>query len=96
MSELTKIVLTERDMPTHWYNLNADLPAAGVELPPPLHPGTLEPAGPDDLAPLFPMALIGQEVSQEREIEIPDEDAEKITRVKEAIDYIEKNAEKKK
>jgi tryptophan synthase beta chain len=73
MAELTKIVLSEQDMPTHWYNINADLPAAGVELPPPLHPGTLKPIGPDDLAPLFPMALIAQEVSTERYIEIPDE-----------------------
>lgn len=73
MSELTKIVLSERDMPTHWYNINADLPAAGVELPPPLHPGTGQPIGPADLAPLFPMALIEQEVSTERYIEIPDQ-----------------------
>ncbi|MEZ4557311.1 MAG: TrpB-like pyridoxal phosphate-dependent enzyme [Caldilineaceae bacterium] len=73
MSELTKVVLSERDMPTHWYNINADLPAAGIELPPPLHPGTGQPLGPADLAPLFPMALIEQEVSTERYIEIPDE-----------------------
>lgn len=73
MSDLTKIVLSEEDMPTHWYNINADLPAAGVELPPPLHPGTGQPLGPQDLAPLFPMALILQEVSQERYIEIPDQ-----------------------
>lgn len=73
MSDLTKIVLTERDMPTHWYNINADLPAAGVTLPPPLHPGTHQPLGPADLAPLFPMALILQEVSTDRYIEIPDE-----------------------
>ncbi len=73
MSDLTKIVLTERDMPTHWYNINADLPAAGVELPPPLHPGTKQPVGPEDLAPLFPMALIEQEVTTERYVEIPDE-----------------------
>jgi len=73
MSDLTKIVLSERDMPTHWYNINADLPAAGITLPPPLHPGTGQPIGPSDLAPLFPMALIQQEVSAERYIEIPDE-----------------------
>ncbi len=73
MTEFTKIVLTERDMPTHWYNINADLPAAGVEMFPPLHPGTGEPIGPADLAPLFPMALIAQEVSAERYIEIPDQ-----------------------
>ncbi|MCC6168485.1 MAG: TrpB-like pyridoxal phosphate-dependent enzyme [Caldilineaceae bacterium] len=73
MRELTKIVLSEQDMPTHWYNINADLPVAGIELPPPLHPGTKQPIGPADLAPLFPMALIMQEVSADRYIEIPDE-----------------------
>ena len=73
MAELNKIILSERDMPTHWYNINADLPAAGIQLPPALHPGTGQPLGPGDLAPLFPMALIMQEVSQERYIEIPDE-----------------------
>jgi tryptophan synthase beta chain len=64
-----KFVLTERELPTHWINLMADLPG---DAPPPLHPGTRNPAGPDDLAPLFPMALILQEVSAESEIEIPD------------------------
>jgi tryptophan synthase beta chain len=57
-------------MPTAWYNLTPDLPTPP---PPPLHPGTLQPAGPDDLAPLFPMALIMQEVSQDPYIEIPEE-----------------------
>ncbi len=57
-------------VPSHWYNLNADFPEP---LPPALHPGTREPLGPEDLAPLFPMALIMQEVSTERYIEIPDE-----------------------
>jgi tryptophan synthase beta chain len=65
-----KIVLSEREIPTHWYNIAADLPEP---LAPPLHPGTGNPIGPDDLAPLFPMALIGQEMSAERTIEIPDE-----------------------
>jgi tryptophan synthase beta chain len=55
-------------VPTHWYNLAADLPSP---VPPALHPGTKEPLGPADLAPLFPMALIMQEVSTERYIEIP-------------------------
>ena len=64
-----KFVLSEQDIPTHWVNLMPDLPGDPA---PPLHPGTKEPAGPDDLAPLFPMALIGQEVSAEPEIEIPD------------------------
>jgi len=72
MSRQKKVILNESEMPTHWYNLNADLPAAGVELSPPLHPGTGQPIGPDDLAPLFPMSLILQEVSAERYIEIPE------------------------
>src|SRR6188768_2142556 len=65
----TKFVLDESRIPRSWYNIAADLP---VPPSPPLHPGTHQPLGPDDLAPLFPMALIGQEVSQEREIEIPE------------------------
>ena len=66
----TKYLLDENKIPTSWYNIVADLP----EPPPPvLHPGTKEPIGPDDLAPLFPMALIMQEVSGERSIEIPEE-----------------------
>jgi tryptophan synthase beta chain len=66
----TKIVLDENDIPTHWYNVVPDLshPPSPV-----LHPGTGQPIGPADLAPLFPMALIGQEVSQDKTIEIPDE-----------------------
>jgi tryptophan synthase beta chain len=68
--DTVKYVLTEDRMPTHWYNLAADLP---TPLAPPLHPGTGQPLGPADLAPLFPMALIMQEVSAERSIEIPDE-----------------------
>jgi len=55
-------------VPTHWYNLAADLPSP---VPPALHPGTRQPLTPDDLAPLFPMALIGQEVTTERYVEIP-------------------------
>ncbi len=66
----TKFILDEKAMPTSWYNIQADLPEP---LPPPLHPATKKPLGPDDLAPLFPMALIMQEVSQERYIEIPEE-----------------------
>ena len=68
MSETVKYLLDEDRMPRHWYNLAADLPKP---LPPVLHPGTGNPIGPDDLAPLFPMSLIAQEVSTEREIEIP-------------------------
>jgi tryptophan synthase beta chain len=66
----TKIVLDEKDIPTKWYNIQADLK---TPLAPPLHPGTGQPIGPQDLAPLFPMELIKQEVSRERWIEIPDE-----------------------
>ncbi len=69
MSKKTKYLLTEKDIPKAWYNIQADLPQP---LPPVIHPGTGEPVGPDDLAPLFPMELIAQEVSQERWIEIPD------------------------
>ncbi len=65
-----KYVLDEKDMPTAWYNIQADLPSP---LPPPLHPGTHQPLGPADLAPLFPMELIKQEVSTERYIDIPEE-----------------------
>jgi tryptophan synthase beta chain len=68
-SQNVKFVLGERDIPTHWLNLMADLPPGG---PPPLHPGTRQPAGPDDLAAIFPMSLILQEVSTDAEIEIPD------------------------
>jgi tryptophan synthase beta chain len=65
----TKFVLDEDRIPRAWYNIAADLP---VPVPPPLHPGTGMPLGPADLEPLFPMALILQEVSTDREIEIPD------------------------
>ncbi len=65
-----KIHLSESEMPTTWYNIVADLPEPP---PPPLHPGTLEPATPDDFAPLFPMALIEQEATTERFVEIPGE-----------------------
>ena len=65
----TKYVLDEREMPRAWYNIIPDLPHP---LAPVLHPGTRQPVGPDDLAPLFPMGLILQEVSTERYIEIPE------------------------
>ena len=68
--EQTKFILDEKDMPTSWYNIQADLPEP---LPPVLHPGTRQPITPGDLAPLFPMELIKQEVSAERYIEIPEE-----------------------
>jgi tryptophan synthase beta chain len=66
--EATKFLLPESAIPTHWYNVAADMPSPAQ---PPLHPGTGEPIGPDDLAPLFPMALILQEVSTDAEMEIP-------------------------
>ncbi len=69
MVERTRFLLDEDKIPRAWYNIAADLP---VPQAPPLHPATHQPLGPTDLAPLFPMALIMQEVSQEREIEIPD------------------------
>ena len=69
MTDKTKYLLEEDRMPKAWYNLAADLP---VPLPPPLHPGTGQPIGPDDLAPIFPMAVIAQEVSTERWIDIPE------------------------
>jgi tryptophan synthase beta chain len=66
----TKIQLPESAIPTHFYNIAADL---RTPLPPPLHPGTRQPIGPDALAPIFPMGLIAQEVSTARWVEIPDE-----------------------
>ena len=69
MSNQVKYVLQESEMPQQWYNIIPDLPAPP---PPPLHPGTHQPVGPDDLAPLFPTALIMQEVSGDRHITIPE------------------------
>ncbi|HUG83093.1 MAG TPA: TrpB-like pyridoxal phosphate-dependent enzyme, partial [Euzebya sp.] len=66
----TKILLEESEIPRRWYNVIPDLPSPP---PPPLHPGTHQPIGPDDLAPLFPMDLIMQEVTTERYVDIPDE-----------------------
>jgi tryptophan synthase beta chain len=70
MSDEVKYVLDESGLPEDWYNLAADLPEP---LPPVLHPGTGQPIGPDDLAPLFPMQIILQEVSTDRHIAIPEE-----------------------
>jgi tryptophan synthase beta chain len=67
--DTVKFQLPEERIPKQWYNIQADLPKG---LPPVLHPGTLQPVGPADLAPLFPMSLIMQEVSQERQIDIPE------------------------
>ncbi|HET9899440.1 MAG TPA: TrpB-like pyridoxal phosphate-dependent enzyme [Streptosporangiaceae bacterium] len=69
MTNQVKYILGESEMPRQWYNIVPDLPAPP---PPPLHPGTKEPVGPDALAPLFPMALILQEVSGDRHIAIPE------------------------
>ncbi|WP_419917981.1 TrpB-like pyridoxal phosphate-dependent enzyme [Candidatus Poriferisocius sp.] len=66
--EYYRVALPDSELPTQWYNIIPDLPAPP---PPPLHPGTLEPAGPDDLAPLFPMALIMQEVTGDSFVDIP-------------------------
>jgi tryptophan synthase beta chain len=68
MSGRTRYLLSEEEIPSAWYNIQADLPEP---LPPVLHPRTQQPIGPDDLAPLFPMGLIEQEVSTQREIDIP-------------------------
>ncbi|HEY2273637.1 MAG TPA: TrpB-like pyridoxal phosphate-dependent enzyme [Jatrophihabitantaceae bacterium] len=67
-SERTKFLLDESEQPTRWYNLLHDLPTPP---PPVLHPGTLQPVGPDDLAPLFPMDLIMQEVTTDQYVDIP-------------------------
>jgi tryptophan synthase beta chain len=72
--ETKKIFLPESELPRQWYNVMADMP---TPMEPPLHPGTGQPAGPDDLAPIFPMPLIEQEVRKERFIDIPEEVLEK-------------------
>ena len=69
MTERTKIILDESEIPRQWYNIAPDLPAP---MPPPLHPGTKQPVGPEDLAPLFPMELIRQEVTADPYVDIPD------------------------
>ncbi len=72
--EVKKIFLPESELPRQWYNIAADMP---TPMEPPLHPGTGQPVGPEDLLPIFPMPLIEQEVSQERFIDIPEEVLEK-------------------
>jgi tryptophan synthase beta chain len=69
VTDQTKFTLSEDRIPTHWVNLLPDLPGDPM---PPLNPGTMEPAGPEDLTPIFPMELIGQEVSMDSEVEIPE------------------------
>jgi tryptophan synthase beta chain len=70
LMQSTKILLEEHEMPQAWYNIQADMPHP---MAPPLHPGTKQPIGPDDLVPIFPMGLIMQEVSRDRYIPIPEE-----------------------
>ena len=70
MTGRTKITLDESELPRQWYNVIPDLPSPP---PPPLQPGTLQPVGPEDLAPLFPMALIAQEVTAGSYVPIPEE-----------------------
>ncbi|MFN7120236.1 MAG: TrpB-like pyridoxal phosphate-dependent enzyme, partial [Saprospiraceae bacterium] len=65
-----KFLLTEKEIPTHWYNIMHDMPNKPL---PPLHPGTKEPIGPEALAPLFPMELIKQEVATDKWVPIPEE-----------------------
>jgi len=69
-----QFVLTQNEIPTEWYNVAADL----GEIPPPLHPGTMQPCGPDDLAPIFPMAIIAQEMCPDRWVKIPEPVLEKL------------------
>lgn len=76
--EEIKVLLDMEEMPKKWYNILPDLPEP---LPPPLHPATKQPVGPQDLAPIFPMELIKQEVSQERYINIPEEVLEAYYRI---------------
>lgn len=73
--EAKKVILSEKEIPRQWYNIQADMP---TPMQPPLHPATGKPVGPDDLAPIFPMNLIEQEVSTERWIDIPGEVLEKL------------------
>jgi tryptophan synthase beta chain len=72
MSKQTKFLLDESELSTHWYNLNADAEALGLDMGPVLNPKTHEPVTPDDLAPLFPEALIEQEMGTQRHVEIPE------------------------
>ena len=75
MSEQKKFILKDDEIPRQWYNIQADMPHP---LSPPLNPATQEPATADDLAPIFPMNLIEQEMSTERWIDIPEEVIEKL------------------
>ena len=87
----TKVFLNENEMPRQWYNIMADLP---TPMSPPLHPGTGQPVGPDDLAPVFPMNLIEQEVSTERWIDIPEPVLDKLSLWRPSPLYRARNFEK--
>jgi len=89
--ERVKVLLEDHEIPRQWYNIQADLPRP---LRPPLHPATGKPVGPDDLAPIFPMNIIEQEVSQERWIDIPDEVLDKYLLWRPSPLYRAKNFEK--
>jgi len=89
--EETKVLLNDSEIPKQWYNIMADMP---TPMSPPLHPGTGQPVGPDDLAPIFPMNLIEQEVSQERWIDIPEPVLEKLLLWRPSPLYRAKNFEK--
>src|SRR5512141_2335701 len=71
MSEQTRFDLSQDEMPTAWFNIMPSIVRAGMQPLPPLHPGTKQPVGPADLAPLFPESLIMQEVTTARDLEIP-------------------------
>ena len=73
--QVQKVLLSEKEIPRQWYNIQADMP---TPLQPPLHPLTKEPVSPDDLLPIFPLNLIEQEVSTMRWIDIPEEVLEKL------------------
>jgi len=75
MADFNKVVLNDDEFPRQWYNLQADLPKP---MPPPLHPGTGKPVGPDDMGAIFPMNLVEQEMCQDRWIDIPAEVVEKL------------------
>jgi tryptophan synthase beta chain len=89
--EQLKVVLEDKEIPRQWYNIQADLP---TPMSPPLHPGTGKPVGPDDLAPIFPMNLIEQEVSRERWIDIPEPVLEKYLLWRPSPLYRARNLEK--
>jgi tryptophan synthase beta chain len=86
-----KFLLTEQEMPRQWYNIMADLP---TPMEPPLHPGTGQPCGPEDLAPIFPMNLIEQEMSTQRWIDIPEEILDKYAIWRPSPLYRARNLEK--